>query len=82
MITEDDIPDLPDDEAVYVIKIINPMNDYENDAEYLMLDGTLQKSFWHASGKYTLVNDIRSGLYTFVGIGYRHSQIINIRWML
>jgi hypothetical protein len=31
MITEDDIPDLPDDEAVYVIKIINPMNDYEND---------------------------------------------------
>ncbi len=52
------------------------MNDYENDAEYLMLDGTLQKSFWHASGKYTLVNDIRSGLYTFVGIGYRH------RWRL
>ena len=76
MITEDDIPDLPDYEAVYVIKIINPMNDYENDAEYLMLDGTLQKSFWHASGKYTLVNDIRSGLYTFVGIGYRH------RWRL
>lgn len=76
MITEDDIPDLPDDEAVYVIKIINPMNDYENDAEYLMLDGTLQKSFWHSPNKSVLIKDLNTGDYEFIGIGYRH------RWRL
>lgn len=77
MITENDIPDLPDNKSVYVLKAAGEY-DGKNDVEYLMSDGTLQIGFWHSPDKSVLIKDLSTGDYEFIGIGYRHRH----RWRL
>ena len=68
------LPKLPTRDSFYILKAKVEAKGRLNDVEYLLLDGTLIKAFWHALYESTIEKDLESGDFTYEGIGYVHRR--------